>query len=301
MKSSSKGALLGCLIAIAGLPVVVGAKDHPLIKPYPGSRGGITAQHEFDEYELITGPIKDGKLSKSLHLEGKVTEIHYAIPEGRSALEVYRNYEAALNQAGFQILFACKARECGTGDRVKVKGLGTILIWGDRPRILSAKRSRPEGDVYVALHIPSGLSDVIIDVVEVKPMETGMVTVNAEALATDIDTTGHVAIYAILFDTGKADIKPESEPAMQEIAKLLKQNAALKLYVVGHTDNVGARAMNMDLSKRRASAVMEELIAKHGISAGRLNSEGVGPLAPVASNDSAEGRAKNRRVELVKQ
>jgi OOP family OmpA-OmpF porin len=232
MKSSDRALLLGCFLIIASLPVVMLAKDHPLIKPYPGSRGGIMEQHEFDEYELITGPIKDGKLTKSLHLEGKVTVIRYAKPQGRSVLGVYRNYEAAFKQAGFQTLFACKGRECGTGSRVAVKGLGTILIWGDLPRVLSAKLARPEGDVYVALHIPDPGSDAIINIVEVKPMETGMVAVNAAALATDIDTTGHVAIYAILFDTGNADIKPESEPALQEIAKLLKENAALKLHVV---------------------------------------------------------------------
>jgi OOP family OmpA-OmpF porin len=301
MKPLNKAVFLGFLLTIAGLPAQVLAKDHPLIKPYPGSRGGITAQREFDEYELITGPIKDQKLTKSLHLEGKVTEIQYSKPEGRSVLEVYRNYETALKQAGFQILFACKGRECGSGPRVAVKGLGTILIWGDMPRVLSAKLSTPEGDVYVALHMPDPGSQVIINVVEVKPMETGMVTVNAAALASDIGKSGHVAVYGIYFDTGKADIKPESEPVLEEIAKLLKENAALKLHVVGHTDNVGALAMNLDLSKRRATAVMEELISKHRISAGRLNAEGVGPLAPVASNDSEEGRAKNRRVELVKQ
>jgi OOP family OmpA-OmpF porin len=301
MKSSGKALLLGWLLTVVSLAVQAVAKDHPLIKPYPGSRGGITAEREFDEYELITGPIKDGKLTKSLHLEGKITELHYSIPEGRSVLEVYRNYEAALKQAGFQTLFACKGHECGTGARVAVKGLGTILVWGERPRVLSAKLSRPEGDVYAALHIPSGRSEVVINIVEVKPMETGMVAVNAAALARDIGKSGHVAVYEILFDTGKADLKPESEPALQEIAKLLKENAALKLHVVGHTDNVGALAMNLDLSKRRAAAVMQALTSRHGIAATRLNAEGVGPLAPVASNDSEEGRAKNRRVELVKQ
>jgi OOP family OmpA-OmpF porin len=300
MKSLSRALFLGWLLAAVSVPVLMLAKDHPLIKPYPGSRGGIIAERDFDEYELVTGPIKDHKLTKSLHLEGKITEIRYSKPQGRSVLEVYRNYEAALKQAGFQTLFACKGRECGAGPRVPVKGLGTILIWGDMPRILTAKLSRPEGDVYAALHIPNPGGTIIINVVEVKPMETGMVTVDAAALASDIGRSGHVAVYGIYFDTGKADIKPESEPVMQEIAKLLKEDAALKLHVVGHTDNVGALAMNLDLSKRRATAVMEELIAKHRISAGRLNAEGVGPLAPVASNDSEEGRAKNRRVELVK-
>ena len=300
MKTLTQALFLGFLLSVASLPAQLLAKDHPLIKPYPGSRGGITAERAFDEYELITGPIKDGKLSKSQHLEGKVTEIHYSIPEGRSVLEVYRNYETALKQAGFEILFACKGRECGTGGRVPVKGLGTILIWGEAPRVLSAKLSRPEGDAYVALHIP-GTHSVIINVVEVKPMETGMVTVNAASLASDIGRSGHVAVYAILFDTGKWEIKPESEPALAEIAKVLKQDPALKLYVVGHTDNVGALGMNKELSQRRAAAVMDALVVRHRISAGRLNADGVGPLAPVASNDTEEGRAKNRRVELVKQ
>ena len=88
MKPLSNAIFLGFLLTVAGLPLQVLAKDHPLIKPYPGSRGGITAEREFDEYELITGPIKDEKLTKSLHLEGKVTEIQYSIPEGRSVLEV---------------------------------------------------------------------------------------------------------------------------------------------------------------------------------------------------------------------
>ena len=300
MKPLDKAVVICFLLTFAGLPALLSAKDHPLIKPYPGSRGGISAERAFDEYELVTGPIKDGKLSKSQHLEGKVTEIHYSIPDGRSVLEVYRNYEAALKEAGFEILFACKARECGTGPRVAVKGLGTILIWGEAPRVLSAKLSRPEGDVYVALHIP-GTHSVIINVVEVKPMETGMVGVNAEALAAGLGKAGHVAVYEILFDTGKWEIRPESEPALAEIAKLLKQDPTLKLYVVGHTDNVGALGMNKELSQRRAAAVMDALVIKHRISAGRLNSDGVGPLAPVASNDTEEGRAKNRRVELVKQ
>jgi OmpA-OmpF porin, OOP family len=96
-------------------------------------------------------------------------------------------------------------------------------------------------------------------------------------------------------------IKPESAAAVAEIARLLTNTASLSLHVVGHTDNVGALAQNMDLSKRRAAAVVAALTTTHKIAATRLHAEGVGPLAPVASNDSEAGRAKNRRVELVKQ
>jgi len=279
---------------------ILRATDHPLIKPYPGSTGGIKSEREFDEYVLITGPLKDSKLTKSQRLEGKVTEIQYITPAGRSVLEVYRNYEAALKQAGFQVLFACNAAQCGTG-WLRVKGLEDVMAGQANTRVLTAKLARPEGDVYVALHMPASGGKTVINIIEVKPMESGMVTVNAAALAGDITRAGHVAVYGIYFDTGKADIKPESDPVLAEISKLLKENAALKLHVVGHTDNVGALAMNMDLSKRRAAAVMQALVTKHGIAAARLQAEGVGPLAPVTSNKTEDGRAKNRRVELVEQ
>jgi OOP family OmpA-OmpF porin len=132
-------------------------------------------------------------------------------------------------------------------------------------------------------------------------METGLVRVSAADLASDLTKTGHTALYGIYFDTGKADVKPESEPALAEVAKLLNQQPAIKLIVAGHTDNVGDFASNMDLSKRRAQAVVQALSTKYAVAATRLNPQGLGQCAPVASNDDDAGRARNRRVELVKQ
>ena len=109
-----------------------------------------------------------------------------------------------------------------------------------------------------------------------------------------------MAVYGIYFDTGKATLKPESDAALAEIAKLLTADTALKLNVVGHTDNAGSLDANMKLSQARAEAVAKALTRRHGIAASRLKSFGVASLAPVASNDSEDGRAKNRRVELVK-
>ena len=140
-----------------------------------------------------------------------------------------------------------------------------------------------------------------LDVLEAKPLEGGMVTVSADALGRDIERTGHAAVYGIYFDTGKADVKPESDATLKEIAKLLRQDPTLKLYVVGHTDNQGALAANMELSRRRADAVVKLLVTRYSVSAARLSPQGDGPTAPVSSNDSETGRAKNRRVELVKQ
>jgi len=127
---------------------------------------------------------------------------------------------------------------------------------------------------------------------------------NQEVSAVDIDAAiksgGKVALYGILFDTGKATITAESAKAIAELGTYLKNNPAISVFVVGHTDNVGDYLANMKLSKSRAEAVKTELTTKHGIQATRLVAEGVGQLSPVSSNDNEEGRKLNRRVEIVK-
>lgn len=146
------------------------------------------------------------------------------------------------------------------------------------------------GVVYalVTLVVPAGL-------------EQRMVTVKADEIAKAIDETGRIAIYGIYFDTDKAVLKPESKPALDEIAKLLQKQPELKLHVVGHTDDQGGLDYNMGLSRRRAEAVVAALTSEYGIAASRLIANGVAYLAPVASNREEAGRAKNRRVELVPQ
>jgi outer membrane protein OmpA-like peptidoglycan-associated protein len=127
------------------------------------------------------------------------------------------------------------------------------------------------------------------------------VVANAEVFGNDIRATGHAAVYGITFDTDSATIKPDSAQAIAEIAKLLQADQNLKISVVGHTDTIGAVDHNLKLSQDRAQSVMHALVRDHGIAAGRLRAYGCGPYAPVASNDTEAGKAKNRRVELVKQ
>ena len=129
-------------------------------------------------------------------------------------------------------------------------------------------------------------------------METGLVT--AGSIIQDIESTGKVSIYGVYFDTDSAKIKSESKPTVEEIAKVLKNNTNLKLYVVGHTDSTGNFDYNMDLSQRRAEALVDKLVKEYNINRNRLEPAGVGPLAPKESNKTENGRAKNRRVELVK-
>jgi hypothetical protein len=289
---------------------VEGSKDHPLISRYPGSVIENYLTREFDEFTLPLGKLADEKFTKSQHLEGKVTRIVYGAFEGRSVLEVFRNYQGALKKAGFETLFTCGPQDClGPGrSNARVYGNGEYDdYWGPDHGIhyVSAKLARPEGDVYVSLLIDDQggnfRPNVELYVIEMKPMESDLITVDAASLANDINRTGHASVYGIYFDTGKADIKPESDATLKEIAKLLQGDPILKLYVVGHTDNQGALDLNMDLSRRRADAVLAALTTKYAVPAGRLRSYGCGPYSPVASNDSEDGRAKNRRVELVKQ
>ena len=282
------------------------SKDHPLVTRYPGSVIDVYSVVEFDEFNLPLGKLKDTKFDKSQHLEGKITRIGYAVPAGRSILEVFRNYESALQRGGFTTLYSCANADCGYGSPKIITTGVDDWGWGAGQRAISAKLARAEGDVYVSMHIGqwSNLargSAIMLYVVEIKPMEGGLVTVDAAALGGDITRSGHAAVYGIYFDTAKAEVKPESDAALKEIAKLLQQMPALKLLVVGHTDGVGALASNMDLSKRRADAVVAALTTKYGVAATRLSAQGAGPLAPVASNKSEDGRAKNRRVELVEQ
>ena len=143
-------------------------------------------------------------------------------------------------------------------------------------------------------------SGYLLTIVEKQAMVQEVVA-SAELFQSGLKTTGHVEVPGIYFDTGKSELKAESDAAVAEIAKLLKADPALKVYVVGHTDNVASLDLNTKLSQARAEAVVQALVAKHGIAAARLVGRGVGPLAPVASNDAEDGRARNRRVELVKQ
>jgi outer membrane protein OmpA-like peptidoglycan-associated protein len=197
-------------------------------------------------------------------------------------------------------------------------GLDSDNIEGDHSKnILSGKDKsyflarlpQDDGNMYVSAH--TWISDyadadwqpvTALQILKEKPMTTGKVKVeiNADAMAQDIDEKGTVRIYGIHFDTDKATIKEKSESTLTEIATLLEQKPDLKLGVVGHTDATGNLEHNMDLSVQRAKAVIEALTTNHGISGERLTPYGVGPLAPVASNDDEDGRARNRRVELIK-
>jgi flagellar motor protein MotB len=285
--------LLFAILIIAAPIAKAQNEGHPLIKGFEGSVISGQEVKEFDEQTLVIGKVQDDGSVKTVKLEGKITKIDYSDPENRSSLERIRNYEQAFKKAGFEIKFMCGKEECG-----HEIGIETIGFYPPE-RYLTAFQKRKEGNVWIGVFVPAGPWSKII-VVEEKPMETGMVKVTADFLKTNILKDGHVAVYGIYFDSGKSDIKPGSAEALTEIATLLKGNTSLQIHVVGHTDNVGKLNDNMELSQKRAEAVVRGLVTKHKVSSAQLQAEGVGPLAPIATNDSEEGRELNRRVEIVK-
>ncbi len=227
----------------------------------------------FEGYDFYTG-------QRQKHREeGKLTFITYQLVRGQteaSGIEVVRNYENAFRKLGGTIV--------ATDPRGNWWVNGKVTIDGKEAWFQAEK----------------GNGKIWLRIVEKTAMEQHVVA-DAAAIQSDLKRTGHVAIEGIYFDTNKATIKPESAAALGEIAKLLKAEPGLKLWVVGHTDWVGKSDDNVKLAQARAEAVVKALTSSHGIAAVRLKAQGVGPYAPVASNETDEGRTKNRRVELVKQ
>lgn len=302
---------------------VEGSQDHPVISRYPGSVIQWYMVDNYRPFRLPLGPVTGYRhIDKWIDTEGRVTRIYYALEGGkRTYSEVYKNYLDALKSAGMELLaegmYDAGMRGGGVGSRawlevyysenpfnsdgaVNNMARGTSTS-GGRGAIV-AKKERAAGTVYVAVVVYQ-LSDnnisTLIDVVEVAAAETGLVTVDAEAIGNAIAESGRVVLDGILFDYDKATLQAASKAALEQIASYLKANAQQNFYVVGHTDAKGTFAYNQNLSAARARAVVEALVKDYGIAPARLEPHGVGPLVPVFSNASDAGRERNRRVELV--
>jgi outer membrane protein OmpA-like peptidoglycan-associated protein len=228
-----------------------------------------------------------------------VTRFVYQNPASRSTLEIYRNYEQALRSVRFEPIFACAIDTCGPSfARSAWARYNNLFAAADGdPRYLAGTVRTETGTAYVALMV--GRARTQLDIVEIKAMETGMTTANADSLASGLERDGRATVGGILFDLDRAVLKPESKPALDELARLLTSRPTLRLYVVGHTDISGDLAHNRQLSEERARAVVKALVENYRIAADRLEGFGVGPLAPAATNATEPGRALNRRVEVV--
>lgn len=264
------------------LPFIATAQDDAAGSQDPPGMTRMPAYYIRDytvtDFDSHTFKVTVANREQDKAVEGKHYEIRYDLKEDAqtpSPLQVLRNYQNAAKAAGGQVVFQGE-------DQTTIR----IVRGGSEEWI----------DLNVG-NVPSGVP--MFMTVIVKQAMTQEVTMDAAQMAGALSESGQVAIYGIYFDTAKSDLKPESDAAVGEIAKLLKSHPTLKVYIVGHTDMVGDAASNLKLSQARAQSVVAALSSKYAIPAARLVAFGAGPYAPVATNKTEDGRAKNRRVELV--
>ena len=280
--------LAAAMFLVAALPCAAqetdktGSKDPALLTRMPSFYIYDYKEVQFDAHDFL---VQTPKALVKQHVEGHLMWWRYDITSAAKAtppswLQIARNFQNAVERVGGKKMY-----DAGTNSYYD----STFLI------------SKNGTDTWIELNprgrsTGSGMYTLLI--VEVQKMQQDVVA-NADALKSGLGDSGHVEVPGIFFDTAKSDIKPESGPAIDEIAKLLTNNPALKVGIVGHTDMVGDATSNMRLSQARAQSVITDLVSKHGIAAARLVAFGAGPWAPLASNKTDDGRAKNRRVELV--
>lgn len=316
---------------------IPGGKDHSLLKRFSGSEIIGYQAKNYDEYILaLAGGAPGTGFGKEQHIEGKLTRILYRVPAGHTTIEVFRNYENMLKTDGFEPLFSQAAQgfewpgyfnekfylqsHSLSGRETNPLSSGTTK----EQRYQAVKKAVNGKDTFIAVLItestgtkyfpPAGKDDkdgiaiaagdlvVAVDVVETDKVDDSMVKVKAEDMAKTLAEKGKVDLYGIYFDVDKTEVKPESAPTLEQVAKLLKDMPDLKLQVGGHTDNTGDKAHNQTLSEGRAQAVVKALTSPpYAAPAARLVAKGFGDTQPVADNGTEAGKAKNRRVELSKQ
>jgi outer membrane protein OmpA-like peptidoglycan-associated protein len=264
----------------------------PYLEYPPGiSEGGrFTNKANFDSLYVVTGK----QLRK---VEGRVESHEFYLNATRmSEAEARRNYENLIAQmGGVKVNDATPSELASSSEELSANKKKTRFTDGTMTYDAYLVR-KPDQLVWIVLMANN--SSVITLVVAEQPFKQTVAFVTADAMQSQLASAGHVALY-INFDTDKAAIRPDGRPAVDEIAKLLEKDPSLKLTIEGHTDNVGDPAHNKALSQQRADAVMGSLIAA-GIAKERLSTAGLGDTRPVADNKDETGRARNRRVELVK-
>jgi OOP family OmpA-OmpF porin len=206
-------------------------------------------------------------------IEGDRTFIVYRLKEGSpqvSPLQIRRNYGNALKTLGATLIHESDDYACWK------------LVKGDQ-------------EIWIDLSIHNDGWNYELNFIQIAAM---IQEVTANEMLDALNKDGFIALY-INFDTGKYDLKPETQGTIDQIVALLKDNEDLNVSIEGHTDNVGQAAANKILSEQRAKSVMAAVIAG-GVDASRISAVGWGQERPIADNRSEEGRAKNRRVEIVK-
>jgi OmpA-OmpF porin, OOP family len=283
----AKNSCLVCFVCLIVLVIFSSAwaesefQDMPYFSGMPSYDIWSADDKEFDEYKFCNG-------KKPVAIEGKLWRREYGLKnEGKEAsgLQIIRNYSNAIKNMGGTILIE------GTKEAIEA-----VCPGGEGyARQVDGKVAKGGKELWVEVGYHEYNGTYFITVIEKEDMKQD---VTASDMFDALNREGHIALY-INFDTGKSTIKPESKPIINQIVEMLKFKPELKISVEGHTDNAGNPKSNKTLSDDRAKAVVTEIVAQ-GIDEKRLSAVGYGQDKPIADNATEEGRAKNRRVELVK-
>lgn len=285
-----------------------GSADHPMLGRFEGAHIVAFESLEFDEEAFLAGKADGERDPYSETHEGATTRIQYHVPAGSAPLQVLRGFEQKLTSQGFEVAFKCTNKDnkrtdwCGPNSKpsgvwVSQRGYDYSL---KELRILYATRSDENGKAWVQVSAAQSRKEpVFLSVVVVEDTTFENKIIDAEAVSTELTAQGKMAFYDILFETGSADLKPSSDATLQIISEVIQASGDLKVIVVGHTDNQGELEFNITLSQARARAVKDRLVGQFGVTDAKVSAAGVAFLAPVTSNVTAEGRALNRRVEIV--
>ncbi len=298
-----------------------GCADYENISRYKGAVIQDCFATDHDKFVMgLAAPIEKnfrehGKyFAKYMDLEGKIIRIQYLVDKAEGIDKVAANYLDALKGASYNILcnvsnetwpFFNEDYYGGDNPINNIRKYGFYLPSGNRGYhyITASSINKNQNDVFISLFISYGNDFgkefilVTEEIVEVNPVETGLVTaMNIENM---IELNGHISVYGIHFETNKFDILPASAIQLKEIAEFLKSHPEKKYGIVGHTDNTGNFDSNQVLSEQRANAVVDALVGEYGVNPEQLTGTGVSSLAPVTSNSTDQGKARNRRVEII--
>lgn len=307
--------LLGAVVFCLASPLPARSEDaaaRQLVGPVEGSELHHSEAFDFGRSVFVTGPAAGEKIGKSETLEGRRSSAIYKAPK-KSVFEIFSAYRKFFADNGYKIVFSCEAGACGDKFKNAWYDLNPFeknpnwdnsapLTSGDPAKqfYLAAVKKAAGGDTYVSVYGNSGWWQFPVYRVEAaRPAPLGSGVVPASKIAEVMKNEGRMSFYGITFDTGSGVIRKESEPVLSEIAAFLRTMPADTFYVTGHTDDEGDLDSNMKLSRERAEAVIKDLTAR-GAKASMLSAHGAGPLSPVATNFTPEGRALNRRVEIVR-
>jgi OOP family OmpA-OmpF porin len=327
-------AIVFTAVATAQAADLPGSKDPEGFRRFAGSEIIHYAASPNDQYFLARGEGAVGVgFEKQERVDGSIVRIVYKAPLGASSAEIFRDYQQMLTGLGFEetfkldkgALYALSAKDFQQrfyfqGDYAARKDHeDTPFQDADNQYYLTARLVKDGQAVNVAVFVAEsgglewqepgvkqpivirlGQPVIGVDVISSRQADYRPVEIKAPEMAKALSAAGKIDIYGIFFDVDKTELKSESRATLEEVARLLKSDPSLRLEVAGHTDNTGGADHNMKLSAGRAVAVVNALVNSYGIDKARLQPKGYGDTNPVAPNDSEQGRAKNRRVELRK-